>query len=84
MHRDPQCVALAERRRAFPRALRLDGPLDVTPVREHLAALEAAGQEHGTTPEPARTAPRAARQDHDERADESRQTREQHAMSQPT
>ena len=38
VHLDLQCVALAERRRAFPRALRLDGPLDVTPVRDHVAA----------------------------------------------
>jgi hypothetical protein len=37
VHRDLQCVALAEKRRAFPRALRLAGPLDVTPVREHVA-----------------------------------------------
>jgi predicted RNA-binding protein YlxR (DUF448 family) len=38
VHLDPRCVDLAEKRRAFPRALRLDGPLDVTPVREHVAA----------------------------------------------
>jgi uncharacterized protein len=38
VHLDLRCVALADRRRAFPRALRLDGPLDVTPVREHVAA----------------------------------------------
>jgi len=37
VHQDLRCVALAEKRRAFPRALRLDGPLDVTPVREHVA-----------------------------------------------
>ena len=39
VHLDPRCVDLAEKRRAFPRALRLDGPLDVTPVREQVAAL---------------------------------------------
>ena len=39
MHPDPQCVDLADKRRAFPRALRLPGPLDVTPVREHVAGL---------------------------------------------
>ncbi|TAL17119.1 MAG: YlxR family protein [Frankiales bacterium] len=38
VHLDPRCVDLAEKRRAFPRALRLAGPLDVTPVREHVAA----------------------------------------------
>ena len=31
-------ASAAEKRRAFPRALRLDGPLDLTPVREHVAA----------------------------------------------
>lgn len=39
VHPDLQCVSLAEKRRAFPRALRLAGPLDVTPVREHVARL---------------------------------------------
>ena len=37
VHLDPRCVDLAEKRRAFPRALRLAGPLDVTAVREHVA-----------------------------------------------
>ena len=36
VHPDPRCVDLAEKRRAFPRALRLAGPLDVTPVRDCL------------------------------------------------
>ena len=39
VHLDLRCVELAEKRRAFPRALRLDGPLDVSPVREHVAAV---------------------------------------------
>jgi uncharacterized protein len=39
VHPDPRCVDLADKRRAFPRALRLPGPLDVTPVREHVAGL---------------------------------------------
>jgi len=43
VHLDPRCVDLADKRRAFPRALRLPGPLDVTPVREHV--LAAAGQQ---------------------------------------
>ena len=51
VHRDLQCVALAEKRRAFPRALRLDGPLDLTPVREHVAARSA------QTPAPDRAEP---------------------------
>ena len=32
LHRDPACLELAERRRAFPRALRVPGPLDATAV----------------------------------------------------
>jgi predicted RNA-binding protein YlxR (DUF448 family) len=39
VHFDPVCIDLAEKRRAFPRALRLAGPLDVTPVRACVAAL---------------------------------------------
>jgi uncharacterized protein len=38
VHPDPRCVDLAEKRRAFARALRLDGPLDVSPVRDHLTS----------------------------------------------
>ncbi|MCW2570931.1 MAG: hypothetical protein JWO88_989 [Frankiales bacterium] len=34
VHPDPRCVDLAEKRRAFPRALRLPGPLDASAVRE--------------------------------------------------
>ena len=34
VHPDPACVELAERRRAFLRALRVPGPLDVTPVKQ--------------------------------------------------
>ncbi|WP_234995651.1 YlxR family protein [Streptoalloteichus hindustanus] len=36
LHPDPECLRVAERRRAFPRALRVPGPLDVAAVREHL------------------------------------------------
>ena len=36
VHPDPTCVDLADKRRAFPRALRSVGPLDVAPVREHV------------------------------------------------
>ncbi|MGQ7352646.1 YlxR family protein [Quadrisphaera oryzae] len=39
------CLDLAERRRAFPRALRLPGPLDAGAVREHL-------QQRGGSPAP--------------------------------
>jgi predicted RNA-binding protein YlxR (DUF448 family) len=37
LHPDPACLALAERRRAFGRALRVPGVIDAGPVREHLA-----------------------------------------------
>lgn len=36
LHRDPGCVELAERRRAFARALRVPGPVDPAPVREYV------------------------------------------------
>jgi predicted RNA-binding protein YlxR (DUF448 family) len=37
LHLDPDCLRLAERRRAFPRALRVPGPLDTQAVHRHLA-----------------------------------------------
>ncbi|MFI2752729.1 YlxR family protein [Cellulomonas sp. P22] len=40
LHPDLRCLELAERRRAFPRALRTAGPLDVTAVQAHLEAAE--------------------------------------------
>ncbi|MFD0541523.1 YlxR family protein [Actinomadura luteofluorescens] len=45
LHPDPECLALAERRRAFPRAFRLPGPLDAGPLRERLAAPAAQQQD---------------------------------------
>jgi hypothetical protein len=36
LHPDPGCLDLALRRRAFPRAFRLPGPLDATGLREHV------------------------------------------------
>ena len=38
LHPDPGCLDLALRRRAFPRAFRLPGPLDSDPVREYFEA----------------------------------------------
>ena len=38
LHPDPACFALAERRRAFGRALRLSGVVDTGPLAEHLRA----------------------------------------------
>ncbi|UBU15563.1 YlxR family protein [Nonomuraea gerenzanensis] len=36
LHPSVSCLELAERRRAFPRAFRVPGPLDSSPVRAHL------------------------------------------------
>ncbi|MEL7976135.1 YlxR family protein [Isoptericola sp. F-RaC21] len=36
IHPTSACLALAERRRAVPRALRVTGPLDLSGVRDYL------------------------------------------------
>jgi len=36
LHLDLDCLTNAERRRAFPRALRVQGPLAVDHVRDHI------------------------------------------------
>ncbi|WP_433263865.1 YlxR family protein [Actinosynnema sp. CS-041913] len=36
LHPDPGCLRDAEKRRAFPRAFRVQGPLDVDGLRGHL------------------------------------------------
>jgi len=36
VHTDPGCLDLAERRRAFPRALRLEGTLDTSALRAYI------------------------------------------------
>ena len=48
VHRDPGCLDLAERRRAFPRALRVPGPLDTGAVRQWIED-QVTGQEEGDT-----------------------------------
>jgi hypothetical protein len=48
LHRDPDCVDLAERRRACERALHVSGPLDLAAVREHVQQF---GQPTGGTPQ---------------------------------
>lgn len=45
LHPDLACLELAERRRAFPRAFRLPGPLDSAALRERLAARAARQQD---------------------------------------
>ncbi len=39
LHPDLDCLRIAERRRAFPRALRVPAPLDVSGLRAHLAQM---------------------------------------------
>ena len=41
LHRDLECLDLAVRRRAFPRAFRVPGPLDTAVLRSHLTASSA-------------------------------------------
>ncbi|MEX2288906.1 MAG: YlxR family protein [Mycobacteriales bacterium] len=48
VHLDPRCIDLADKRRAFPRALRLAGPLDVSPVREHVAGVSPPTDQSGS------------------------------------
>ncbi|MBC7551431.1 MAG: YlxR family protein [Cellulomonas sp.] len=40
LHPDPACLELAERRRAFARALHRAGPMDATAVHAYLAAQQ--------------------------------------------
>jgi uncharacterized protein len=47
LHPDPDCLRNAEKRRAFPRAFKVQGPLDVESVRGH---LEQYGQEVAGSP----------------------------------
>lgn len=47
LHPDPRCLDLAEHRRAFPRALRLTGPLDTSALRRWIEEQGAAGQAPG-------------------------------------
>lgn len=47
LHPDLRCLDLAERRRAFPRALRLTGPLDTSALRRWIEEQGAAGSASG-------------------------------------
>ncbi|WP_166459452.1 YlxR family protein [Amycolatopsis pithecellobii] len=53
LHPEPACLAKAERRRAFPRALRSSGTLDVTAVRRYLGRTPE--EWAGDVPPPGRT-----------------------------
>ncbi|MEU7866192.1 YlxR family protein [Dactylosporangium sp. NPDC049140] len=46
LHPDPACLALAERRRAFGRALRIAGVLDTGPLVEAVASAAVTEPEH--------------------------------------
>jgi uncharacterized protein len=48
LHPDPRCLALAERRRVFARALRVDGPLDLTQVQGYLTEHAGGARRPGT------------------------------------
>jgi hypothetical protein len=50
VHPDRACLDLAERRRAFARALRRSGPLDLSALREFVAAAGRAYRNGGETP----------------------------------
>lgn len=51
LHPDPQCLELALRRNAFPRALRVSGPMDALAIRrdvlEHLGENDSTGSVPG-------------------------------------
>ncbi|MEO6823064.1 MAG: YlxR family protein [Candidatus Nanopelagicales bacterium] len=58
LHRRLDCLDLAERRRALPRALRVPAPLDVSAVRDWLASmLDQHADPPGVTPDPAPPSP---------------------------
>ena len=62
LHPAPECLDRAERRSAFPRALRVPGPLDTAPVRDRIGAVhhDRCGEEAapiGTTASGARETP---------------------------
>ncbi len=40
LHPDVECLAAAERRRAFTRALRVDGPLDLSVLRDAIGQAQ--------------------------------------------
>ncbi len=46
LHPDPACFALAERRRAFGRALRVTGVADTGLLAEHIRAVSSAARSH--------------------------------------
>ncbi|MGQ0468088.1 MAG: YlxR family protein [Sporichthyaceae bacterium] len=43
LHPNVECLTLALRRKAFPRALRVSGPLETTVLEQYLSAVSEAG-----------------------------------------
>ena len=50
LHPDPACLRAAERRRAFPRAFRVPGPLDLAVLTAHVESVAAGERHRGNTP----------------------------------
>jgi uncharacterized protein len=48
LHPVPECLDRAERRSAFPRALRVPGPLDTAQVRVHIGTVIGARETPGS------------------------------------
>jgi predicted RNA-binding protein YlxR (DUF448 family) len=48
LHPVPECLDRAERRSAFPRALRVRGPLDTAQVRDHIGTVNGARETPGS------------------------------------
>ncbi|HKQ41291.1 MAG TPA: YlxR family protein [Pseudonocardia sp.] len=57
LHPVLDCLRRAERRSAFPRALRVPGPLDTGAVRQHLIAASGAREVPGPTEEESKVDP---------------------------
>ena len=57
LHPDLDCLRRAERRSAFPRALRVPGPLDIEAVREYLIVASGAREAPGSIEEESKVDP---------------------------
>jgi predicted RNA-binding protein YlxR (DUF448 family) len=55
LHPVTECLDLAERRKAFPRAFKVPGPLDVSLVREQLEQQQEMGKASAAARPPATT-----------------------------
>jgi uncharacterized protein len=57
LHPTVECLLRAERRSAFPRALRIAGPLDTGPVRQHLIVASGIREAPGSIDEESKVDP---------------------------